>query len=54
MKSLVLGFLLVIWFIFTLILTCSIIGMILFIPGSYDDKSTWMEIGADIKNKLLR
>lgn len=47
MKTICLSFLLIIWFIFTLILVISIIGLMLiaFEPG-------WMRIGIDIKNKL--
>lgn len=52
MKTLILAFLFVIWMIFTLVLTASIIGLLLFIPD-VTQPSTWMKIGKDLKNKLI-
>lgn len=49
---------LIFWFVFTLILTCSIIGMLLFLPTTYirgaNDPSTWMLIGRKLTDKLLK
>jgi hypothetical protein len=63
MKTTTLGILLLFWFIFTLILACSVIGMFVlmpvpnttaqWMPMTDDRRSTWMLIGLDIKRKLL-
>lgn len=61
-KTFWIGFTLVIWMILTLILTCSIIGMLLFIPqpnytGYHKPqgelRSTWMRIGYSLKDTLI-
>jgi len=48
MKSL----LFIIWMVFTLILTASIVGLLLFIPATDEDcgdtPSTWMQLGRDL------
>ena len=33
------------WIIFTIILTCSVFGMLLFLPDYYQSSTTWMKIG---------
>jgi hypothetical protein len=40
------------WVLFTIVLTCSIIGMLLFVPKQYEE-STWMTIGKNLKNKII-
>jgi hypothetical protein len=54
--------LLIIWMIFTFILAVSVIGWVLLLPQpnhtSYhkplsEVRSTWMQIGIDLKDKLL-
>ena len=51
-----------IWCLFTLILVCSIIGLVILLPepnySEYripqeESRSTWMRIGIDLKDKLL-
>jgi len=55
---------LIFWMIFTMILCLSVIGWVLLIPSINDSMlhipvhptrtSTWMRIGLDIKDKLLK
>jgi len=61
MKTFCLSVVFLFWMIFTLILTCSVIGWVLLLPKinytSYDIsqerlRSTWMRIGHDLKDKL--
>jgi hypothetical protein len=44
------------WVIFTIFLTCTLIGMFLFIPPeSYANrKATWMEIGSHLLNSIKK
>lgn len=42
----------ILWICATLLLTCTIIGMILFIPDESGRKSSWMIIGDKLINKL--
>lgn len=52
MKDIAIAGMLLIWMIFTLALVGSVIGMVLFI--SEGEKSTWMQIGFDLKEKLIK
>ena len=63
MKTFILSITLILWFLITGVLALSIIGWVLIMPipnntfyhMSLDNRrSTWMTIGLDIKNKLLR
>ena len=50
------GLCLIVWMIFTLVLTFSIIGMLLFIPHvdyKEGEPSTWMEIGRNLLNAVV-
>jgi hypothetical protein len=47
------GFLFFFWLLMTIILTFSVIGLILFIPNGFNSRSTWMEIGFDLKDKII-
>jgi hypothetical protein len=40
------------WILFTIILTCSVFGMLLFIPNSSYRSSTWMEIGKKLATSI--
>lgn len=42
----------IIWMGFTLIFTLSVIGCVLFIPPYGAERSTWMQLGMDLKNNL--
>lgn len=62
MKIFCLTFLLIIWFLLTVILATSIIGWILLIPQNNDTRyyksqselrSTWMRIGYSLKDALI-
>lgn len=45
--------LLIIWMIFTLIFICSIIGIFLMVHDYNDNRSTWMQIGLDLKEAII-
>lgn len=53
MKALTIGFCFVLWMIFTLLLTVSLVGMFLFIPDTYEP-SSWMKIGIELLNSLTK
>ena len=48
------GFMLFLWFIFTLILIFSVVGMFLFIQAESGRRSTWMQIGLDLKDAYIK
>lgn len=53
-KTICTTILLFLWLVFTIILTFSIVGLLLFIePASYS-RSTWMQIGVDLNDNLLK
>jgi len=61
-KTFWIGFALIIWMLFTFILTCSIVGLLLFVPQSNyttyyksqpELRSTWMRIGHSLKDTLI-
>ena len=57
MKKIILGIVLMMWMIFTLVLTFTLVGMWLFIPGdAYENyrHSTWMTIGRELLNALIK
>jgi hypothetical protein len=57
MKKIGLGILLVIWMIFTLVLTFSLIGLVLLAPGdSWENHrhSTWMLVGRELLATLTK
>ena len=49
--------LLIIWMLFTILLTCSIVGMFLFVPNIYttgpNNPSSWMTIGLKLVDKIV-
>ena len=49
------GLCLIVWMIFTLVLTFSIIGMLLFVPDLDNDghPSSWMQIGRNLLNAVV-
>jgi len=51
MRNLVL---LSLWMTVTIIMVFSIIGMFLFISDIYDQRSTWMEMGYKLQEKVTR
>jgi hypothetical protein len=44
----------ILWLFFTIILTCTVIGMLLFIPDGRENSSSWMEIGHDIVHSVRK
>ncbi len=55
MRDLAVATTLIIWFLLTIVLTFSLVGMFLFIPGGYhnDRPTTWMTIGRSLTIKLI-
>jgi hypothetical protein len=45
---------LVIWFFCTMLLLCTIVGILLLIPSENGQRSTWMSIGMKLTEKLIR
>jgi uncharacterized BrkB/YihY/UPF0761 family membrane protein len=44
----------IIWILFTIILTCNVYGMLIFIPNDWSEPSTWMEMGSDITYSITK
>jgi len=47
----------VLWVLFSIVLSCSVIGLLLFIPKEYSystEKSTWVEIGLGLKDIIIK
>ena len=52
-------FLFLLWMILTIVLVCSIVGLLLFIPRDWmytscTHKSTWLTIGEELKNNIIK
>ncbi len=53
MKAVCLTILLIFWFIFTILMIMTIIGIFLMASPADSPRSTWMEIGFRITNALI-
>jgi len=53
MKTFLIFLTLLIWFALTLVLVASIFGIFLLAHDNYGNPSSWMQIGLDLKNKLV-
>jgi hypothetical protein len=53
MKDLYIAFLLLMWFLLTIGLVLSVIGLAILAENERYEKSTWMQIGFDLKDKLI-
>ncbi len=45
---------LIMWFLLTIALVSTIIGMFLFIPSEGGRRSAWMEIGINLVNSVIK
>ena len=54
LKPLLVSVLFLIWMILTILLLCSILGLCILMASESGRRSTWMEIGIDFKNYLIK
>lgn len=52
-------FVFLVWMFLTLVLVCSVVGNLLFIPRDWmytncEHKSTWLVIGDELKNNIIK
>lgn len=54
MKEVTIGFLLLCWFLLTVIACISVLGLGLIISDYGDRPTSWMQIGLGLKDKLIK